>query len=125
MQCLRSRRAMPPVETPGASAITSATCEQARGSFIMRLSRSQLWPIALLAAVTLPAFVSVPAIAADYFPPPDADGGWRTCKDAAEVRDKAGLDPARLEQAYEFTQRSTQNGGLLVVRHGYLAFERY
>ena len=28
-------------------------------------------------------------------------------------------------RAWDFTQRCSQNGGLLVVRHGYLAFERY
>ena len=32
---------------------------------------------------------------------------------------------ARLQDAYELTRRSTQNGGLLVVRHGYLVFEKY
>lgn len=61
----------------------------------------------------------------DYFPPPDAEGGWRTAQTAAEVRDLAGMDLAKLEPAYEITQRSTQNGGLLVVHHGYLCFERY
>src|SRR6476620_9720689 len=63
--------------------------------------------------------------AADYFPPPDADGGWRTLKSPAEIRKLAGMDSSRLDQAYEFTQRCSQNGGLLVVRHGYLVFEKY
>ncbi len=65
------------------------------------------------------------AHAADYFPPPDSAGGWRTTKTAVEVRELAGMDLARLEQAFDFTQRSTQNGGLLVVRHGYLVLEKY
>ncbi len=65
------------------------------------------------------------ANAADYFPPPDSAGGWRTAKTTAEVRELAGMDLARLEQAFDFTQRSTQNGGLLVVRHGYLVLEKY
>ncbi len=43
----------------------------------------------------------------------------------SEIREKAGMDLARLEQAYQFTERCSQNGGLLVVRHGYLVFERY
>jgi CubicO group peptidase (beta-lactamase class C family) len=63
--------------------------------------------------------------AATYFPPPDDGGGWRTPKDAAQTRKLSGMEPARLEQAFDFTQRCTQNGGLLVVRHGYLVFERY
>jgi CubicO group peptidase (beta-lactamase class C family) len=67
-----------------------------------------------------------PALGAgDYFPPPDSEGGWRTATGAAEVRAKAGMDLDRLEKAYTATERSTGNGGLLVVRHGYLAFEKY
>jgi CubicO group peptidase (beta-lactamase class C family) len=61
----------------------------------------------------------------DYFPPPDSKGGWRTLKDAASIRKLAGMDLARLDQAYDFTQRCTQNGGLIVVRHGYLVYEKY
>ena len=44
---------------------------------------------------------------------------------SAELRQRAGMDLAKLERAWEFTQRCTQNGGLLVVRHGYLVFEKY
>ena len=61
----------------------------------------------------------------DYFPPPDSKGGWRTLKDATSIRRLAGMDLERLEQAYAFTERCSQNGGLLVVRHGYLVLERY
>jgi len=60
-----------------------------------------------------------------YFPPPDSAGGWRTATNAASARELAGTDRARLEQAWDFTQRCTQNGGLLVVRDGYLVFENY
>jgi CubicO group peptidase (beta-lactamase class C family) len=35
------------------------------------------------------------------------------------------MDLGRLDQAFEFTQRCSQNGGLLVVRHGYLVYEKY
>lgn len=61
----------------------------------------------------------------DYFPPPDSQGGWRTLKDAASVRKLAGMDLARLDRAWDFTQRCSQNAGLLVVRHGYLVYEKY
>lgn len=64
-------------------------------------------------------------LAADYFPPPDSDGGWRVANDPGEQRALAGLDAHALDLAYDFTQRCTKNGGLLVVRHGYLAFEKY
>ena len=60
-----------------------------------------------------------------YFPPPDAAGGWRTATNAAQAGESAGMNLARLEQAWEFTQRCTQNGGLLVVRNGWLVFEKY
>ncbi|PYJ98001.1 MAG: serine hydrolase, partial [Verrucomicrobia bacterium] len=63
--------------------------------------------------------------AADYFPAPDSAGGWRTAKDATQARELAAMDLSKLEQAWEFTQRCTQNGGLLVVRRGYLVFEKY
>ena len=63
--------------------------------------------------------------AADYFPPPDSKGGWRTALEPAQARKMAGIDTGKLEQAWTFTQRCTQNGGLLIVRHGYLVFEEY
>ena len=63
--------------------------------------------------------------AADYFPPSDSEGGWRTLQEPAQVRTRAGMDLSRLDQAFEFTSRCSQNGGLLVVRHGYLVFEKY
>jgi CubicO group peptidase (beta-lactamase class C family) len=79
-----------------------------------------------LTTVLVLAFSAVPmSRAADYFPPPDSKGGWRELHDAAQVRKRAGLDLPQLERAFDFTQRCSQNGGLLVVRHGYLAFERY
>jgi CubicO group peptidase (beta-lactamase class C family) len=73
----------------------------------------------------LSAALCASALAADYFPPPDSEGGWRTLKTAEEIREKAGMDLSRLEAAYNITERSTGNGGLLVVRHGYLVFEKY
>ena len=75
--------------------------------------------IALLSALT------TLATAADYFPPPDNAGGWRAATNAAQAAKRTGMDLPRLEQAWEFTQRCTQNGGLLVVRNGWLVFEKY
>ncbi len=84
----------------------------------MNLSGIRLLPFALAA-------LCLSAAAADYFPPPDSAGGWRVAKDAKEIRDKAGMDPAWLERAYQVCERGTQNGGLLVVRRGHLVFEKY
>ncbi len=79
-----------------------------------------------LPAVLIFLFTVVGSLQADdYFPPPDSEGGWRQVKDAAEGRALAGIDLEKLEPAYEVTQRSTPNGGLLVVHKGYLCFERY
>ena len=63
--------------------------------------------------------------AASYFPPPDSNGGWRTATNAAQSRELAGMDSRKLDQAWDFTQRCTQNAGLIVVRNGYLVFEKY
>src|SRR6185295_2236711 len=63
--------------------------------------------------------------AGDYYPPPDQDGGWRVPKDAAEMKQAAGMDPARLDQAWEVCQRTTQHSGLIVVRRGWLVYEKY
>jgi CubicO group peptidase (beta-lactamase class C family) len=61
----------------------------------------------------------------NYFPPADKDGGWRVLADAQTVRAVAGMDLRRLDQAFEFEKETSQHGGLLVVRHGYLVYEKY
>src|SRR6202046_3780830 len=65
------------------------------------------------------------ARADDYFPPPDSQGGWRTITDPAKVLETAGMDVQKLDYAFEYASRSSQHGGLLVVRHGYLVYEKY
>ncbi|HSU69224.1 MAG TPA: serine hydrolase, partial [Tepidisphaeraceae bacterium] len=76
--------------------------------------------IALVSGTLTPS-----AKADDYFPPPDSGGGWRTALDKTSARQLAGMDLPQLERAFDFTQRCSQNGGLLVVRHGYLCYENY
>src|ERR1019366_1044749 len=56
-------------------------------------------------------------LSADYYPPADKDGGWK--------RGTAGVDLSRLDQAFEFEKETSQHGGLLVVRHGTLVYEKY
>ena len=91
--------------------------------FISRLVRCLFILQASAITAVLSAASSVEA--ADYFPPPDSEGGWRTLKGAAQIRELAGMDLVKLDRAFEITQRATQNGGLVVVRHGYLVFEKY
>ena len=94
---------------------------------MLSLARSFAGTVPRRVALLLLAVVGIGASsrAAEYFPPSDKDGGWRTLTDAGQIRRKAGMDLDRLERAYTFTQRCSQNGGLLVVRRGYLVFERY
>jgi hypothetical protein len=58
------------------------------------------------ALIALSVFAQ-PLHAADYFPPPDSDGGWRTLKEPQQVRELAGIDAKRLENALDFTASST------------------
>ena len=78
----------------------------------------------LLLAVSALTAASV-APAEEYFPRPDSEGGWRTLKDASAIRKTAGMDLKKLDQAFEYASRSSQHGGLLVARHGWLVYERY
>ena len=80
------------------------------------------------ASLCLAAALSSRIIAAEhdvYFPPPDKDGGWRTLTDSGKVRKLAGMDLGRLDQAFEYEKETSQHGGLIVVRHGYLVYEKY
>jgi CubicO group peptidase (beta-lactamase class C family) len=74
-------------------------------------------------ALTL-LFVVSTLLAQEYFPPPDVQGGWRTLKDA-EIRKTAGMDLQKLDWAFDYASRSSQHGGLLVARRGYLVYEKY
>ena len=86
------------------------------------LSAVSLSLVALCAALS--SFAQKQNQSATYFPPPDSSGGWRILKDAGSIRKLAGMDLNRLDQAYELTQRTGQNGALLVVRNGYLVYEK-
>lgn len=71
---------------------------------------------------------AAPAVAAgptSYFPTPDPEGGWRTLETAEEIRRVAGIDLKALDVAFDVCEVSTKNGGLLVVRNGWLVYERY
>jgi CubicO group peptidase (beta-lactamase class C family) len=48
-----------------------------------------------------------------YFPPPDAEGGWRERPDR------------RYDAVFEYVKTTTKHGGLLIARDGWLVYERY
>ncbi|MFO1458846.1 MAG: serine hydrolase [Verrucomicrobiota bacterium] len=87
------------------------------------LNRGAPQPLSVAALLLL--LTASQGAAREYYPPPDSAGGWRTATTPREIKSKAGMDAQRLDNAFEFTRRCTQNGGLLVVRHGYLVLERY
>lgn len=62
---------------------------------------------------------------AEYFPPPDTSGGWRTLADPARILRVTGIDVRRLDWALDYAGRTSQHGGLLVARHGWLVYEKY
>jgi CubicO group peptidase (beta-lactamase class C family) len=80
---------------------------------------------AALAAPLFPYSGRAATQSKSYYPPSDVKGGWRTLENASEVRRVAGIDTARLDQAFQYTQTTSQHGGLLVVRKGYLVYEKY
>jgi CubicO group peptidase (beta-lactamase class C family) len=90
----------------------------------MTLTRRTLLPLPI-AAPFLNLAARAGAAETPYFPPPDADGGWRTLEQSSKIRIVAGIDKARLDEAFQYVQTTSQHGGLLVVRHGHLVYERY
>jgi CubicO group peptidase (beta-lactamase class C family) len=60
-----------------------------------------------------------------YFPPPERRGGWRSVTDADEIRRFAGMDAEKLGEAWEYIKGLDDNSSLLVVRHGWLCYEKY
>ena len=65
-------------------------------------------------------------LAADpYYPPPDAEGGWRTPASAEQAPAIAGVDVGSLDEAFHYARQTSKNGGLLVIRRGWLVYERY
>jgi len=65
--------------------------------------------------------------AGEYYPPPDSEGGWRSLlnQNDKNLRKTAGMDRAKLDEAFQLAEETTQHGGLIVVRHGYLVYEKY
>jgi CubicO group peptidase (beta-lactamase class C family) len=85
--------------------------------------KTRMLLVLTLFAATLRTIVA----ATDYYPPPDSQGGWRSLTDAADlkIRKVAGMDRQKLDEAFHYAQTTSQHGGLLVARHGWLVYERY
>ncbi len=95
---------------------------------LMVAKLNQHYPFRFTGAVDDPAVYAMLrhlTTAGDYFPPPDSEGGWRTLTDARDIRRIAGMNRDRLDEAFQYIQGSTKNGGLLVLRKGWLVYEKY
>ena len=63
-------------------------------------------------------------IARDYFPPPESQGGWRKLEKTGDLRQLAGMNPARLEELREWLlQSDDRNFAAVVIRNGYIVLE--
>lgn len=60
-----------------------------------------------------------------YFPPSDNNGGWRSLSEPRKIQRTAGIDVSKLDEAFEYAKTTSQHGGLLVARRGWLVYERY
>jgi CubicO group peptidase (beta-lactamase class C family) len=82
--------------------------------------------------------ISAAAIAAlpneTYFPPPEGSGGWRSLVTAneapapdqkARIREQAGLDWDRLNDAWAYSKNLGGPSSVVIVRHGWIAGEWY
>ena len=68
--------------------------------------------------------VKASATTADYFPPPESAGGWRMFDDPEDIRQIAGMDPAKLDALKEWLLKSdNRNFAAVVIRRGYIVLE--
>src|SRR5262245_52696134 len=91
--------------------------------------------VALVAlGLTSPAVADQPVKLADYFPPPESKGGWRSLlptggipddKQKEEIRLLAGIDWDKLQEAWVLNAAQEGATGLLIIRRGYVVGEWY
>ena len=77
--------------------------------------------------------VTAPAVAlarlaagepADYFPPPESKGGWRTLTTPDDIRRLAGIDPDKLADLRDWLLQSDKRKfAAFVIRRGYVVLE--
>lgn len=77
-----------------------------------------------LAVALIACALAGPRSTAEYFPERDSRGGWRTLP-AEKIGSVAALDTHKLDAAFDYAKETSQHGGLLVVRRGWLVYERY
>jgi CubicO group peptidase (beta-lactamase class C family) len=86
-------------------------------------TRIILW-LAILAAYASATMTPGPAAAADYFPPPESQGGWRKLDTPDDIRRTAGMDPRKLDDLRQWLLKSDdRNFAAVVIRRGYVVLE--
>lgn len=61
---------------------------------------------------------------ANYFPPPESQGGWRELSSRDDIRRVAGMDPAKLDALRQWLRDSdNRNFAAVVIRHGHIVLQ--
>jgi CubicO group peptidase (beta-lactamase class C family) len=62
--------------------------------------------------------------ASDYFPPPESQGGWRSLTNRDEIRQLAGMEPAKLNELRDWLlQSDNRDFAAVIIRRGYVVLE--
>ncbi len=80
--------------------------------------------LTLLAAGCAGQKTSTESKRAEYFPPPESQGGWRKLELPDEIRRFGGMDPAKLEHLKQWLLQSDDRPfNAVVIRHGYVVLD--
>ena len=61
---------------------------------------------------------------AEYYPPPESQGGWRKLKSPEDIRRLGGMAPAKLADLKQWLLKSDDRPfAAVVIRHGYIVLE--
>src|SRR2546427_817535 len=75
------------------------------------------WPCALMLALTATR-------GAEYFPPPESQGGWRKLEKPEDIRRQGGMDRDKLAELKQWLLDSdNRDFAAVVIRHGYIVLE--
>jgi CubicO group peptidase (beta-lactamase class C family) len=124
-------------KTGGHAVAALRACVNAGGSYGFMLEHHNQWfpfhfdgaadgPVfyAALHTLTAPGKDGADGAAGEYFPPPESQGGWRRLTAAEDIRNLAGLEPAKLDELREWLLKSDDRPfAAVVIRHGYIVLQ--
>jgi len=94
---------------------TTVLAEDAEGDYVLRTPDSR---------AVLTHFVRKQVDADAYFPPPESQGGWRKLSDAEAIRERASMDPQKLNELREWLLASdSRDFAAVVIRRGHIVLE--